>query len=93
MQDRDIAIFSDNETIGFEEIYQIKTVDMMREWREVARKKNNVAVLEKLKKYNLDEAQSGEYSYTAVVKSFKAKLLYLSRENFENYSRYIGVKH
>lgn len=93
METRNVVVFSENDTIGFEEILHCKIVGRLRDELEQAKERKEFDKMSKLRRYDLSErAEAGQYNFTATVMTLNASLFYLSRENYESFSRYVGTE-
>ena len=88
---REVALFVDDQIIGFEEIIKKILVEMQkldeqkeRKWNFLFKKEDTSGLL-----YG-DERALDYRNFTAIVKSSTAKMYFLKREHLETFTRYLS---
>ena len=88
-QRREIALFTNNEIIGFEEILRKRMLNLLK--KEFLDGEGNDYFKDRTEKTDeLFSDHTLEFrNFTTIVKSSKAKLYFLAREDLENFLRYM----
>ena len=86
---REIALFTNNEMIGFEEILRKRMLNLLK--KEFLEGEGNDYFKNQPNRANeLFNDSTAEFrNFTAIVKSSQAKLYFLGRENLENFLRFL----
>ena len=86
---REIALFTNNEIIGFEEILRKRMLNLLKK-EFLEGEGNDYFKNQPNKTDELFHDMTAEFrNFTAIVKSSKAKLYFLGRENLENFLRFM----
>ena len=90
LQERQVVVFSESEVIGFEEM--LRCILLSIERNKKAKENANNQFFQQFQSKDLEDDPADQfYNFTAEVESLTAKVYYLSKENFENYLKYIGI--